>query len=493
MKRRPHSRSASLEHELKTLQAKNTELTRLLRSLDEARSTLADHYDFAPIGFVTLDEKGCVREINLTTARILCRERNHLMGMPFLPHVQKSDCEVFLAHLRQCRKSRGKVISDMSLRTGRTGTVPVEMRSVPVIDPHSGATVYRTAITDITERLRARDALRRSEERYRAVVELSPDGVFIQRDGRVILVNSAGVRLVGAQNADDIIGRRLLDLMRPDFQKPRFAALLDPKRYEKEPDGLEAKLVRNGGMTIDIEIAARRLDNRDDSAVLVIARDVTRRKDAERQVVAISEREQARFGQDLHDGLCQTLAGAACLAESLHHRLRKIDARLATDAEEIASIVRNSTHEARDMAYGLFPVRMEGNGLTSALQELATDVSRRAHIHCAFECDAAFVGGDGAVATNIYRIAQEAIANAVKHGGAKLIVIRLAVNNGTTTLMLEDDGRGFPSKPKRTGMGLHTMRYRASMIGGLLDIRRSGARGTLVTCSFPTQKLSRFK
>ena len=90
------------------------------------------------------------------------------------------------------------------------------------------------------------------------------------------------------------------------------------------------------------------------------------------------------------------------------------------------------------------------------------------------------------VATNLYRIAQEAVANAIKHGNAKAVLIQLAAENGNLTLRVRDDGTGIPAKPKQTGMGLHTMRYRATMIGGSLDVRRARPRGTIVTCSFPT-------
>ena len=102
------------------------------------------------------------------------------------------------------------------------------------------------------------------------------------------------------------------------------------------------------------------------------------------------------------------------------------------------------------------------------------------------DCDESLTIADVNVATNVYRIAQEAVANAIKHGRARAILIRLAAHNGRTTLQVRDDGRGFRVKSRQSGMGLHTMRYRASMIGGSLEIRRDGVRGTLVTCCFPT-------
>lgn len=203
-------------------------------------------------------------------------------------------------------------------------------------------------------------------------------------------------------------------------------------------------------------------------------------------MLAISERKRTTFGQDVHDGLCQSLIGAGYLADVLRRDLREIGPEATAKAQEIAKVVRASAEEARNLARGLCPVNVENDGLTAALHELAAEVTKRSRVGCALECDDRLSIADSAVATNLYRIAQEAVANAIKHGKAKSVLIQLAAANGRMTLAVRDDGKGIPAKPKQSGMGLHTMQYRATMIGGSLDVRRDRPRGTVVTCSFPT-------
>ena len=470
------------------LEAKNLELMRTLQILEEARANLADQYDFAPIGFITLDDRGCIREINLTAARMLDRERSQLLTMPFFTHVAKPSFKVFLNHLRECRLRQREVVSELALQTRTHQLVHVELRSVPVLDPRRGGIVYRTAVSDVTERLRADLALRESEERYRDLVELSPDGIFIQNEGGIVFANNAALRLCGVENAKDLIGRQIIDWVRPAFRKSLIAILPGQAPDARSMPTVESQFLRSNGTTVDVEVAARSFRHAGEPAMLVVARDVTRRKTAERNVLAISEREKTNFGRDLHDSLCQNLMGAACLAEALRNQMRKVSAVAAAEAEDIAHLLRQCVDEARSLARGLCPVAIEKSGLVAALHELTAEVTGRTRIGCSLECDDLLIVEDVTVATNLYRIAQEAVTNAVKHGNARRVLIQLAANNGKMTLRVRDDGKGFPAKPKQTGMGLHTMHYRASMIGGLLDVRRDGPRGTVVTCSFPSRR-----
>jgi PAS domain S-box-containing protein len=469
---------------VKRLEARNLELARTLQLVEEARASLADQYDFAPVGFVTLDAKGCIREINLTAARILGRERSHLLGIPFFTQVAKPHCRTFLNHLRECRIRQMEIMSDVVLRTGGSSTLPVELRSVPVLDTHRGDTVYRTAITDITERLRAGNALRESEERYRDLVEFSPDGIFVRREGKIVFANSAAVRLCGMENPRDLIGSDIADWVASSFRQSLAMALLGP--CDGGTATIEARLSRQNNTTVEVEISAHRFRYEGEPAVLVLARDITRRKKAEREVLEISERERTNFGREVHDGICQSLLGVCYLVQVLKTQMRGVSPEVAADADEIARIVRECAEEARNLARGLCPVGMDNGGLVAALHSLTAGVTRRSLTRISLECDDQLKVNDVSVATNLYRIAQEAVSNAIRHGKAKSVLIQLAADDGKLTLQVRDDGKGFPAKPKQTGMGLHTMRYRATMIGGSLDVRPSRPRGTVVMCSFPT-------
>jgi signal transduction histidine kinase len=218
---------------------------------------------------------------------------------------------------------------------------------------------------------------------------------------------------------------------------------------------------------------------------LVILRDITERKRLEKEILEISDREQRRIGQDLHDGLCQHLAGIELMSQVLE---RKLAARSKTDAarvSEIAGHVREAISQTRLLARGMSPVMVDDQGLMTALQELAANTEKMFHIRCEVKCDPPVLVPDHAVATHLFRIAQEAVSNAIKHGKAKRVVIELkSPGRGKIELVASDDGGGFPATPPaKKGMGLQIMRSRASMIGGALATENQPGGGARVICS----------
>jgi two-component system sensor kinase FixL len=478
-----HTARETPQAQIKRLEAKNRELRRTLEIIETARASLADQYDYAPIGSVTLDAKGCIREINLTAARMLGRERPQVLTKPFFTHIAKPHCNAFLHHLRECRNKSQEVTTEVALQPRKGKALSVELRSVPVIDPRHADIAYRTAITDITDRLRISQTLRESEERYRDLVESSPDAIFILSEGVTLFANRAAARLCGVADAKDLIGWELMDWIHPD-SRPAVRRLLESPETRDAPM-LEAKFVRRDGASLEVEVLVNAFRHEGSPSVRVVLRDISQRRQAERHVLTISERERSSLGRDLHDSLCQNLTGAAWMIESLRNKLQKKSPADAAHADEIGRVIRQTIDEARTLARGLCPVTMERSGLVAALHELTSQVATRTQIKCALECDDQLMINDVTVATNVYRIAQEAVANAIRHGKAQSVRIQLAAQNGRMTLRVRDDGKGLPAKPKQTGMGLHTMRYRATLIGGSLEVQRDRPRGTVVTCSFP--------
>jgi signal transduction histidine kinase len=224
---------------------------------------------------------------------------------------------------------------------------------------------------------------------------------------------------------------------------------------------------------------------------VVVLSDITERKLLEKQIADVSEREQRRIGQDLHDSLCQHLVSVAFAGELLRENLARQGLREATQAEAIVEMVNEGISEARNLARGLYPVRLEVDGLASALEELAASVQARTNIVCRFSCDEPVYIADVVAGSNLYRIAQEAINNAVKHGECRTISIGLGAVDEEVTLTVKDDGVGFPeSLDELTGMGLSIMNYRANMIGAALDIRRGVGGGTIVICSYHNKDLA---
>ncbi|MDR3403125.1 MAG: sensor histidine kinase [Chthoniobacter sp.] len=220
-----------------------------------------------------------------------------------------------------------------------------------------------------------------------------------------------------------------------------------------------------------------------------------RSRQLEREIIRISEREQRRIGQDLHDGLCQYYAAVGCAAGSLKCNLEKQGSPAAKSAAEIEELIMKGVTQARSLARGLAPVESEERGLQFALEDLALTTSKLQGIDCRLVCDGPISIFDNNRANHLYRIVQESINNATRHGEAKAITIRLSSEGESIRLVIEDDGTGIPQPvPETRGMGLSVMQYRARMIGGQLEVAPRPEGGTIVACSFqqkaPTQPIN---
>jgi signal transduction histidine kinase len=219
---------------------------------------------------------------------------------------------------------------------------------------------------------------------------------------------------------------------------------------------------------------------------------IRERRDLEALVLSISEREQQRIGQDLHDGLCQQLTGIKFRSRLLEQKLAKRGLAEAADAHAIEALLSQAVEQARGQARGLNPVCLEADGLMTALQELAGSIADVFGIQCSCNSEEPVFLHDHAIAIHLYRIAQEAITNAIKHGKAGQVRLRLAERDGHICLEIQDDGTGFPAAPQKNGgIGLHIMNYRARTIGAALEVQSAGRDGTLVTCSLPKPQLER--
>ena len=238
----------------------------------------------------------------------------------------------------------------------------------------------------------------------------------------------------------------------------------------------------------------RRVEER--TAELMAANAALRRESAERQRMArdmleVSDREQRRIGQDLHDGLGQLLAGMAFLSQALAQKLAKQAIPETAEATQLVHLANQAMTWARELVHGLSPVELEGDGFILALRDLALQAERLFGITCQVTCDRLPPMPDHTVATHLYRIAQEAVNNAVKHGQARHVVLALTTGQHSTTLTMHDDGIGFQEgATKSTGMGLRSMRYRASMIGASLTIHSEVSSGTTVVCEWPHPEIS---
>jgi signal transduction histidine kinase len=218
--------------------------------------------------------------------------------------------------------------------------------------------------------------------------------------------------------------------------------------------------------------------------------DITERKSLEEATLEISAREQRRIAQDLHDGLGQHLTGIAFMSKVLQERLSDRALPEAAEAEKIVQMVNRAIENTRQLARGLHPVPAEPLGLMSALKNWAAEVEELFQISCMFRCDPPLCIHDENLATHLYRIAQEAVSNAIRHGKSRNIVIALSGKNGVGVLTIQDDGVGFPQeRDSQPGLGLSIMNYRADMVGGSLKLQSNEGQGVTVVCVFPIRNV----
>lgn len=217
-----------------------------------------------------------------------------------------------------------------------------------------------------------------------------------------------------------------------------------------------------------------------------LRQEITERKELEKELLGITERERRWIGQELHDSIGQQLTGIELMTKVLQQNLAGKDLPEADYAAKITALVNETTGQTRDLAKGLHPLDVGDCDLVAALDKLVTGTQHLFETSCRLKYESVPAIKDASVVANLYRIAQEAISNAIRHGKAEHILIRLASNGNQSTLTVESDGLDFPEGQNiNKGMGLKIMSYRAEVIDGSFKIRRGHHGGTIVTCVFP--------
>jgi PAS domain S-box-containing protein len=332
-------------------------------------------------------------------------------------------------------------------------------------------------------------AVRDGEERLRAILETAVEGIItIDERGTIESFNPASEKIFGYRAAE-AIGKNVKVLMAAPHHGQHDGYL---KNYRHTGHakiigiGRETIARKKNGTLFPMDLSVSEVKLSDRRIFTGFIRDITERKRLEKEILEISEREQRRIGQDLHDGLCQQLAGIEMLSQVLAKKLAAKSKDGSARATEIAKAVREAISQTRLLARGLSPVTLESEGLMSALKELALNTEKMFHVRCNFDCPVVVKFNDPAAATHLFRIAQEAVSNAIKHGRAKIISIQLHESPGHLHLQVSDNGAGFPKNFSRSsGMGLGIMQSRIAMVGGTVSIERQPTGGTRVVILAP--------
>jgi len=380
-----------------------------------------------------------------------------------------------------------------------------------------------------SEREHAQLALERERDFVATVLDTEAAIVLVlDRTGRILRVNRALEALSG-RRLRDLEGQPFIDTLIAPDQRPKVEAhdeilrlkLSSTVRFEAE------FVVRNGdrrriswsnaalrdsrgsityrivtGIDIteraqatealrkarrDLEARVRSRTAELAAANVELESEIAERRRLEREIIDASEHEQMRIGQELHDGLGQQLTAVAFLTEVLARQLAERGVPESREANRIGELVGEAISQARLLARGLAPVELDANGLMAALEQLAANARHLFDLPCDFRCDGPVLVHDSSIAINLYRIAQEAVTNAVKHSGAHSLRIALRHADERLTLSVADDGTGLPSTSADggEGMGLKTMRYRARAIGAELSLEPAPAGGLIVRVCLP--------
>lgn len=305
--------------------------------------------------------------------------------------------------------------------------------------------------------------------------------IVLDPQGRILRFNRACEQTTGL-DSDQAKGKFLWDVFAPDEERERFQTLLEQWRNEILPSEHECHWITRTSAGHSIAWSSMFLPN--GPYLVATGVDITERNRLEKTILEISAREQQRIGQDLHDDLGQRLTGIALLCKAQEQKLIEKSLPEAAGAEKILGMVNEAISTTRELARRLAP--WASQALVPALEQWAIEVEDRFRVSCRLHCSEAVRVLDESLSRHVYHIAQEAVHNAIKHGGAKHIEIGLTGSNGSCVLTIRDDGSGLPQVPENhSGLGLRIMRYRAKMIRGSLKVQTAANGGAVVTCRFP--------
>lgn len=457
-----------------------TDRQQALAELHDREQRLASILDAAVDAIITIDRAGVILSVNPATERIFGYRRAELLGKNvkiLMPQPYRDDHDSYLKRYHETGEAH--IIGSGREVSGRRkdgSTFPADLTVNEVED----LGIYTGIVRDITARKMAEAA----QTSLGRIVEESISEIYIvdAETLRFLQVNRGGRHNLG-YSMEQLSGMTPLDLISRGDPEQLRARLEVLRSGEKEKIDLQDKFIRKDGSRYDVDISVQMAVYRGRPAFVANVIDSTRRHELEEEVVRATEEEQQRIANDLHDDLGSLLTGIKLRAEAFTGMLEERGDDSAGTGGWIVRMIQDAITKTRTIARGLRPVGAHPEDLMTALRNLADQTSLAPEFECSFECPVPVPVNDPIVSNHLFRIAQEAVNNAVKHSGGSRIAISLTRPDHVIELKVTDDGKGIGrASDHASGLGLHIMRYRASAIRGNLRINCLKSGGTRVMC-----------
>lgn len=460
------------------------------QALLESEQRFRAVFEQAAVGVAEMDTTtGRFLSVNQRICEINHRSRDEMLKLTFSDVTLPEDLPKSLQRMEELKAGKIRSYNLEKRNLLPDGTLKwVNLTVAPMWLPGEPPLRHVAVVEDITERKRVELDYRRELAYNQALVShTSAFIVVLDLDGRFVHANASFSDTMG-YNQKQVIGKTpweigLMDAAETARSKERFARLL---RGEKNPP-TDSRLRTKDGEWRSVElrsIATCKPDGTLDR-IVVTGTDMTERNRLQQEVLRVVEQEQARVGHDLHDGVGQTMTGIVSLLEALEADL---DGEPRQQAQRIHELLRQSVSEVRRMSHGLSPTSVKYRGLVGALQLLAETVRTNFRTPCQCDVDAGIAIQNNDIEAHLFRIAQEAVNNALRHGKPSEVKLSLQhVSQTECELRIEDDGAGLKKTKggQHNGIGVRVMDYRANLIGARLTIKAKPRRGVIVTCRFP--------
>ncbi len=443
-----------------------------------------------PMACLALNEQGVVTSSNPAAEVLLKRSSVHIVGQPFKEFLAAPSRKDFSKHLHDVYRQEQNFAVDLKIIQGDKNEFYGRLFSCT--NKQEKPILCYGVLIDVTPEINRTQNLLKEHERLSFHVENSPLALIeYDHEFKIRRWSPRAEKLFGWQS-HEVLGRHNLDLnlVHPEDRSKVSSAIKDLIEQRKPRNVLRNRNFRKDGTIILCEWynSILRDENGNLTSILSLAQDITHREQSfmERSIAMVSERERQRIGSELHDVLAQQLAGLAFLSKTLQVKLSNQLPALASDAAQLADLASEAAVQVRNISSGLYPAELERRGLLAALKELALGQTQIYGIPCTLDTTDRKVSLDPTTALNLFRIAQEAVTNAMKHAQATSVTIRFRSASNSVILTVTDDGCGFDGAiTDTTGKGVRIMKYRAESIGATLQIDRRIPQGTLITCTLP--------